>query len=171
MRTQPALPQLKLKLEWRAYYQRFSEMHGGYPIIYKGRQYFADGWSYSMTDYAGPEWPPPTDPEELATIQKVYWYTRWNRARNELMVLRERYDGLKGLQETKSAPLQQIVTVRNEETKKVEKHIGDWSPAVFDHVLDFIEQEVQLADSKIKELSSSQDSIRESLRNGPPSLE
>lgn len=157
MNVQPALPQLRLQLDWKAYYKRFSELHGGYPIVYKGRQLFHDGWGYSTTDYAGPEYPPPKDPVELVKLQKVYWYTRWNRAKNELLMLEQRYSALKGLQSDKSAPLQQVVTIQNEETKKLERQIGDWCPQVFEHTISFLQSEVDLADRHLNSLKEQAD--------------
>lgn len=152
MNVQPALPQVRMQLDWQAYYKRFAGLHGGSPIVYKGRQLFADGWGYSATDYAGPEYPPPKDKTELAKLQKVYWYTRWNRAKNELLVLEQRYAALKGLQSDKSAPLQQVVTTQNEDTKKYERHTGDWCPQVFEHTISFLQSEIDLADKHLNQL-------------------
>lgn len=150
MDVQPALPQLKVTLDWKAYYKKFAEAHGGSPVVYKGRQYFRDGWSYALEDYAGPEWPPPEDKKVLLTIQRIYWYIRWNRARNELMLLRGRYDNLKGLQDNKSVPLQQVVVSKDAETKKISREVSDWSPAIFEHTIKFLEFEVKEADEHLK---------------------
>jgi hypothetical protein len=151
MNVQPQSPQLKLKLDWKAYYQRFSEQHGGNPIIYKGRQLFSDGWTYSITDYAGPEWPPPKDLKEFASLKKVYWYTRWNRAKNELVALRDRFVALKGLQSEKSVPLQQVIVEKDSNGKSV-KHTSDWCPNVFEHLIRFLEIEVETANSELEKL-------------------
>lgn len=164
MQTQPELPKLNFKLDWKAYYRRFSEAHGGNPIVYKGRQLFRDGWTYSLNDYAGPEWPPPADPKELLTLQKVYYYTLWNRAQNELMALRSRYDAIKGLQETKSVPLQQSVEVRDNEApvgKQVSKHTQDWVPDVFELVIAYLEQEVNTSNEHIQQLKEKSDASQE----------
>jgi hypothetical protein len=152
MNIQPALPQLKLKLDWKAYYNQFSEKHGGTPIIYKGKQLFADGWTYSSTDYAGPEWPPSNDSKELHTMQLVYWYTRWNRAKNELMLLRNRLDAMKGLQESKDVPLQQVVVSKHQETNKTIRSTESWSPRAFEYIISFLEDEVTESDKHLTEL-------------------
>ncbi len=157
MNIQPAHNQLKTRLDWKAYYKLFSETHGGFPIIYKGRQLFSDGWMYALQDYGGPEWPPPTDLKELCTLQSVYWYTRWNRARNELIVLRQQFDALKGLQETKNCQLQQIVTTidDHEGKRKISQQSLDWTPEIYEMTLSFLESEVETADKKLKELKGS----------------
>jgi hypothetical protein len=150
--VQPQLPQLKVKLDWKEYYKKFSELHGGFPIIYKGRQLFADGWTYSATDYAGPEWEPPKDGKVLATMQKVYWYTRWNRARNELAVIIARANSMRNLQDLKSAPLQQVVVDRDPETNKATRSVESWDPRVFDHIIKFLEKEVEQASKELAKL-------------------
>lgn len=158
MSVQPESPKLKVNLSWKAYYKVFSEKHGGVPILYKGRQYFRDGWSYSATDYAGPEWPPPSDPKELLTLQRVYWYTLHNRCRNELLILRRQFDHLKGLQEEKDVPLQMIVEERQEgeqgKPAKTIRHAVNWSPKLFEHLIIILEREVEESDTKLKELAA-----------------
>ncbi len=153
--VQPQLPELKVKLDWKAYYLKFSEMHGGWPIIYKGRQLFSDGWTYSLTDYAGPEWEPPTEPKELKTLRTVYWYTRLNRAKNELLVVAARRAALKNLQENKSAPLQQVIVSKDDETGKVSRSTDGLDLRVFDHVISFLEAEVNEASKNLEQLKES----------------
>lgn len=151
MNIHPQYPQLKVKLDWRNYYFRFSELHGGTPIIYKGRQLFQDGWGYSLEDYAGPEYPPPEDAKELRKLQIIYWYTRWNRAKNELNFVQSRASDLKNLQSAKSAPLQHVVVGEDEEGKKT-RHVADYDPRMFDHVIKILQSDVDEADKHLQAL-------------------
>ncbi len=152
MDVQPELPQIKIKLDTREYYKKFSQMHGGHPIIYKEKQLFADGWTYSLSDYQGPEWPPPTDPKELREMQIAYWLVRWNRARKELLVLRGRLNALQGLQAAKSAPLQMTIVEQDQDTGKKYNTTSDLNLKVFDSVIHWLEQEESEANAKLTEL-------------------
>lgn len=103
-RSEPGLPDLDLALDWRAYFRAFLEAHGE-PHEHGGRLWFEDGWSYSATSHAGPEWPPPSDPRELAEVRR-----RWLRLRRaEVKAERLKTDRLlrqvAGYQAVKSLPL------------------------------------------------------------------
>lgn len=153
MNIQPSiLPELKMSLDWREYYKSFAEAHGGTPIVHQERQLFQDGWMYSLSSYSGPEWPPPEDPKELVKLQQVYWNTRWNRARIELEALKGRYEGLRGLQDNKSQPLQQTLLVKDPETGKTRREVTPWNPKLFETLIRILEADVQEADSKLKAL-------------------
>lgn len=112
MISTPVARPVSVRLDWRAYFREFSALHGGDPVIYKGRLLFADGWTYSASDYQGPEWPPPDDPKALANLQRWYWGRRRTIVRHELFTLRESLLSLETAQRNRSAPLQQIVTVK-----------------------------------------------------------
>jgi hypothetical protein len=93
-------------LDWRAYFRAFSEAHGGDPVYHGGRLLFADGWQYSSTDHAGPEWAPPESEEELRRLVRAYWKRRLQIVTAERKLLWERLKGLEQLQAAKSLPLQ-----------------------------------------------------------------
>lgn len=99
----------RVTLDWREYFRVFSEAHGGNPVIWKGRQLWQDGWQYSATDYAGPEWPAPTDKAELKLLQRAYWSERKKIVEEQLKEVRQELDRLKQAQCGRSVPLQQIV--------------------------------------------------------------
>ena len=109
-------------LDWRAYFRRFCDAHGGSPVSYKGRLLFADGWEYSATDYRGPEFPPPSK-KEAEALSRRYWQMRLavvNRCRRSL---REQIEHLSALQNSFSGPLQVRTVVR--EGKEVRAESSD----------------------------------------------
>ena len=65
-------PEVNFRLSWRDYFLGFCGAHGE-PVQAMGRLLFPDGWSYSSTDYKGPEWPPPAGAEQLAELLRAYW--------------------------------------------------------------------------------------------------
>lgn len=110
---------LAVRLDWRAYFKEFCDLHGRDPVPYRGRLLFPDGWTYSSTDYAGPEWPPPDDPAELLAVQSSYWRRRRGIVRRECVTLQLAVQSLAEMQGCKSVPLQQVVQIRDSETNKL----------------------------------------------------
>jgi hypothetical protein len=98
-------PVQELILDWRSYYISFRKLHGDHPVIFRGRQLFPDGWTYSQKDYRGPEWPPPSKPEELLELQLFYWRRRRAIISQELGHTKSTMDSLVQLQSGRSAPL------------------------------------------------------------------
>lgn len=96
-----------IKLDWKGYFQNFSREHGGNPIQHQGRLLFADGWTYACSDYAGPEWPPPSNERDRLLLIRDYWRTRRDLVDLEYRKMRIHYEALKQLQYGKSLPLQQ----------------------------------------------------------------
>ena len=102
-------------LDWKAYFQHFCRAHGGDDLmpwgaeLGKGILVFPDGWTYSATDYAGPEWPPPTSKRELRKLQVHYWQKRKDAARRAVFTIEGRINWLKAMQGAKSVALQQRV--------------------------------------------------------------
>lgn len=75
------------QVDWREYFRRFCQAHGGAahpPFMKSGRLWFFDGWGYSATDWAGPEYPPPADKDELTRVKRIYWKLRRTAVRLEL---------------------------------------------------------------------------------------
>lgn len=81
----PGLPNLpSIAFDWEAYYLNFKSMHGGDPVGYNEHQtLFPDGWRYSSTNYAGPEYPPENDEERISLMQE-YWRIRRKVCEEEL---------------------------------------------------------------------------------------
>lgn len=115
----------KLKLDWRAYFYSFVEVHGE-PIKHDGRLLFHDGWTYGIDDYQGPEYPPPTDQKELQDLQGVYWRTQYGKLQSELITLERQIKSLTNWCGSRSLPLKQriIYTDRNDKGAAVIK-VGD----------------------------------------------
>lgn len=109
---------VQLRIDWRAYYREFCDAHGGIPVEHGGRQLFEDGWTYSLTDYRGPEWPPPADARELLALKIEYWNIRLKAVlaqRDRLAVLLR---DVEQLMLRRSCPLQQRVTYVDEAGKR-----------------------------------------------------
>lgn len=102
--------ELQIKLDWLAYFREFCNVHGGDPVHHAGRLLFRDGWTYSATDHAGPEFPPPeSDPQLVKHLKYQYWNIRRQAIRQELEQLKSTIGSLEEMQRSKSAPLQQVV--------------------------------------------------------------
>lgn len=133
---------MKIKLDWHAYFQGFCEQHGK-PVNWRGRLLFPDGWTYSRTEYRGPEWPPPEDEVELAEMRKDYWQLRVQKAEDDLKEVRRLYENLKEQQEVRSAPLKYGTRFYDEESQGFRRGVSDVNlPAIRDEVT-LLEQEVE----------------------------
>ena len=116
-------PEWRVKLDWVQYFKRFCEEHGGNPINYKGRLLFQDGWTYSATSHAGPEWAPPEDPKELVALVTVYWQEQLRALEVERRQLKAYVHGLTQLSQAKSVPLQATAIERGEDGKPLRKAV------------------------------------------------
>lgn len=106
----------QIRIDWKAYFKAFCEAHGD-PILYKGRLLFPDGYQYSATDYAGPEYPPEESLERAYRI--VYYRERRKLLRERESALIRRLEALERLQSALSVPLQYSWTDRDETTGKI----------------------------------------------------
>lgn len=141
-----------VRLDWRAYFKEFCELHGRDPVSYRGRLLFPDGWTYSSSDYAGPEWPPPDDPAELLAVQSSYWRRRRGIVRRERDELRLAVQSLAEMQRCKSVPLQQVVQMRDSETNQ---RVTSRKPLDLDGLkarLAWLEEDVAECDRHLAEL-------------------
>lgn len=98
------------QLDWRAYYRKFSEQHGGNPLQWQGWMLFPDGWRYSGTDHRGPEAPPQSE-EHARHLKTIYWKLRLASVSKEHRQLSSALLGLEQSQRVYSAPLQQRITM------------------------------------------------------------
>lgn len=114
----------RLKLDFRAYFRNFIVEHGE-PIRADGRLLFRDGWGYSATDHAGPEFPPPTDPEVLRQLQKQYWTRQYLKLNSERTPLANQIQALKDRDDRTSLPLQQRRSYETEEGGGLIRKLGE----------------------------------------------
>lgn len=108
----------QVSLDWRTYFNEFCTIHGGSPVVYRGKFLFRDGFSYSQTDYAGPEYGAPTDPKELALVQREYWQRRREILVHEHTILKTQLREYEEAQRVRSAPLQWTMAYFDQETGK-----------------------------------------------------
>lgn len=101
----PQESEIGVQLDWIAYYETFKQVHGD-PVQWKGRLLFRDGWGYSLNDYKGPEYNPPTNEERLKELMLIYWRIYSVLVTRELQRLEATIEGLRYFQTQKSAPLQ-----------------------------------------------------------------
>lgn len=107
-----------IKIDWRLYFREFCEQHGKYPLLIDGRLFFPDGWSYSASNYEGPEYPPSKVPDTLRRVLLAYWKRRKKIVNHEVSIVKDRIEDLRNLQSVKSLPLQQVVRYYDVEANK-----------------------------------------------------
>lgn len=95
----------RVELDWYAYWERFKELHGE-PVQVDNRVLFPDGWQYSATNFAGPEYPPPENKVYLWQLQRAYWRRRLALVQAEYKRLDRDLRDLRDLRDAKDAPLQ-----------------------------------------------------------------
>ena len=148
------IDQTKVQLDWKAYYKNFSIAHGGDPIMYGGRQLFQDGWTYSGTDYAGPEWPPPSNKVLRTRLIRTYWEKRKEIVVQQEEYLRLRIEALEGMQSAKNQPLQQVVRLWSDTEEKQVSQVGDINFDDLKEKLKFFQYAVQECQNKLQELNN-----------------
>ena len=114
-----------MKIDWRAYYDEFSRMHGGDPVLYGhnketglgGWLLFPDGWRYGRVDPSGPEVPPGSDQKRLI---RAYWLIRKRTVKEEVRVLKSNIIALATVQRERSAPItiQERMLIEDEEGRR-----------------------------------------------------
>lgn len=72
-----------VEIDWRAYFKGLCDTLGE-PVPYRGKLLFANGLTYSATDFRGPEWAPPDDPAERNELDVAYWLIRRRMVSDEL---------------------------------------------------------------------------------------
>lgn len=114
-------PQISIEIDWEQYFKDFCEAHGKYPVVYSGVLLFPDGYRYSISDYQGPEYAPPSDKKELKTLQLIYWNRRLSIVDKEHKELDTYIRSVEDLQRRKSVPLKQRQVFKNEDDQIVSK--------------------------------------------------
>jgi len=108
---------MRVRYDWRAYFRKFCEVHGE-PVKWRGKLLFRDGWAYSASNHAGPEYAPPLDPSELI---REYWTLRRAMVQAKIDELAYDVETVFLEQSRRSAPLQHVTSYRDEDGKlKVE---------------------------------------------------
>lgn len=141
-------------LDWKAYFKAFEEEHGKNPVVFEGRLLFSDGWTYSASDHAGPEWPPPADEAELRRLQVAYWRKRKQIVSSELVRLRHDIDGLRHMQSVKSIPLRQVVRYFDSDAKKRVTERQQLDLAGLESRLRWLEADAADCEAKLTELGN-----------------
>ena len=130
-RKSGAHPNLSVDVDWKETFRSFCRLHGEgrWPIEYKGTLLFPDGWRFSTTSHQGPVWPAPTDPLELARLQRAYFTVRLKSLRWFVHQLTTTIERL--MNQTKAVHV--TVQVRNAIKDEQGKPIGDTTnPVDFD---------------------------------------
>lgn len=121
----PLYAKYSVIFDWRAYFEDFDSMHGGEPVEFDGKLLYSDGWRYSKSDYAGPEYEPPSDPEKKKRLILAYYRIRLGMVKGEYKYLLKRLDALIDFQDHKSLPIQQKSSYWNPD---VGKRVSDTHP-------------------------------------------
>ena len=141
----------EVELDWAEYFRGFCRIHGD-PLTLDGRLVFPDGWSYSCTSHAGPEYPPPANPLDRALLQRTYWTLRKRINQVEAEELRKDVEALARLDAAKSAPLVQFYPFQGEDGKwKMGSRVVDLN--AFLGRLRWLEDDVRLAEDELKKLN------------------
>ncbi len=146
----------RVDLDWTAYYRRFREEHGE-PVLFRGRATFPDGWQYSATDARGPEYEPPKDPTALRALLVGYWSVRRSIVKKARDELRDLADSLEASQRRLSVPLQQRVTVLDDETGRMVTRRFDVSPGeIRSGRLADLEHDLAECDRRLEQLNTTE---------------
>lgn len=145
---------MKIKLDWRSYFEGFCELHGK-PVDYKGRLLFPDGWTYSRTEHQGPEYPPPTDKRHLQELKRDYWQARMDKSELDLKDAERLLGTLTGQQQMRSAPLKTGVRVFDEESGRYRRGVSDVSLPSLREEVESMREEVQECQRQLKTVGRS----------------
>lgn len=115
----------RVRIDWEDYFKCFCEKHGRFPLLWANKLLFPDAWTYSATDHAGPEWPPPEDEVERIKLKRIYWKLRLNAVRRDLPETKERVRQLTELLAVRDLTPRQRVTTVDEDTGKVNIELTD----------------------------------------------
>lgn len=152
-----------IRINWKAYFDSFTAIHGGNPVNYKERLLFPDAWQYHRTNYSGPEFPAPSDPSELCRLQLAYWNICKQQITATLRKGETQLSHLKWVTETHSAPITILKREVDEETGKLRRVEDSLDLEQLEQELKFLDTELEECYSKINELQSQQ---MQSMRQG-----
>lgn len=146
------VPESKPRFDWREYFLSFFVRHGE-PVEHGGKLLFRDGWTYSLTTYEGPEWPPPTDFAELDALITRYWVIRLRLLTPIAMQLAEDLRRIKELQESKSLPLQHHVTYEDDRGAR-KREVRPFDVTRHEERLKWVRDDIRECNERLKELEA-----------------
>ena len=142
----------KIKLDWKAYFDRFIDEHGE-PVVSDGVLLFQDGWRYSLTDYKGPEYKPPKERKALTKLKRIYWTKIREQYDAEAKVLKNQVQGYEELALRLSLPLQQTLSIpepgKTGHTVYRKGKPTDLDLTVLHHQLDDLESLIEQCDTEL----------------------
>ena len=150
----------KLRLDWKAYFDRFVEVHGE-PVEFDGYLLFQDGWRYSPLKYSGPEYPPPKDPRLVKSYKMHYWKGMLKKLNAEAHEVRQQLQGLKDWGKCTSLPLQQRILVPSEGKERATwGNPEDLNLGILEHQLDDLEYYIAECETQLVKLGSDKKETR-----------
>jgi hypothetical protein len=138
----------QVRLDWKGYFLNFCKAHGE-PIVYNNVLLFRDGWTYAM-DYKGPEYPPPSDHQELDRLVTSYWLSRLRVTKGFLAQAISERDKYVLLSKSHSLPLQQTMVITEGEHRRTVTSPFDLTP--LDERIRWFRQDLQECEMRLKEL-------------------
>lgn len=139
-----------VRLDWRAYFAKFCEEHGE-PVNYRGRLLFRDGYMYSATNHAGPEYSPPVG-EALSQLQSEYWTLRRRMIQEQIDDLTYVAESVFQMQAGRSVKLQQVTSYKDDEGR-VKVEIGDVDREALVERMKWLVAEAKSADEMLRSLA------------------
>lgn len=110
-------PDVDFQIDWPEYFKEFCRLHGD-PVQARGRLLFADGWMYSATDYAGPEYPPPEEPDKLLDLRREYWEEALKLRKQMHQQMFRVYEGAENVVNSRSAIVSRVAYREDENGKR-----------------------------------------------------
>lgn len=110
-------PDVDFQIDWPEYFKEFCRLHGD-PVQARGRLLFADGWMYSATDYAGPEYPPPVEPDKLEDLQRTFWEENLKIRRQMYQKALYVHEGAENVVNSRSAIVSRVAHREDENGKR-----------------------------------------------------
>lgn len=145
----PQSTPFEIQIDWEQYFKDFCEAHGKYPVVHDELFLFPDGWRYSTSDYMGPEFPPPTDPEHLCSLQLAYWQRRRQIVRDEFHRVNEILKQVRELTRVKSVPLKQSI-LSPDDNGQLLASTTEVDTTLIEHRVTWLLNDLKQCDEKVK---------------------
>jgi hypothetical protein len=142
-----------IRLDWKAYWSAFCQLHGGNPVAFEGRWLFQDGWMYAKKDYQGPEWEAPKEKARLEYLIRSYWRLRLETVLASKRDIEINLRNLKLTQKDRSAPLVQVVKYKSDDGKLLSR-AGPIDLRALEERVQWLEQDAQQCRDKLKEVGN-----------------
>lgn len=143
-------PEVDFQIDWPEYFKEFCRVHGD-PVQARGRLLFADGWTYSATDYAGPEYPPPAEPDKLLDLRRTYWEENLRIRRQWHQKAFHVYEGAKLVVKSRSAIVSRVAHREDENGKRI--RVADPIDLVeLKEIVDSLAEDVKTCEQELEKL-------------------